>query len=263
MIVAEALTFEAGAWWPLLLAVPAVGVLVFAGLRSVRRAADRYGAPPVLRPTSALGRAARVALIAALLILAGLDPRYGEERTEVARRGLDLIVCLDTSRSMLARDVAPDRLARARRDIAAVLPDLAGGDRVSLIAFAGDARLVCPPTHDVDAFRELLDQVDIATVPRGGSDLAAPLQRALELCEDDRESTTAVVLLTDGEDLEGRGKAAAEAIAARGIVVHAVGYGSARGSKITLEGDGGGESFLVDDEGRLTGRGRVAGQTAI
>ena len=106
-----------------------------------------------------------------------MDPRWGDEQFAVERRGLDVIFCLDTSRSMLARDLEPFRLARAKQDIRAVLPAVRGGDRVGLVVFAGKARLWIPLTHDVDSFGGLLDEVDTDIVPVGGSDLAAALGR--------------------------------------------------------------------------------------
>jgi Ca-activated chloride channel family protein len=177
-----------------------------------------------------------------------MDPRLGEEPVAVERRGLDLIFCLDTSRSMLARDLEPSRLGRALQDIHALLPSLQGGDRVGVVVFAGQARLWIPLTHDVDSFRGLLDEIDTDIVKVGGTDIAAALRRALELADPDNSKTTAVLLLTDGEDLAGAGQQAAAELKDRGIVVHAIGYGSSLGSKITVA-EGGAEAFLRDKGG--------------
>ncbi|MBL8723929.1 MAG: VWA domain-containing protein [Planctomycetes bacterium] len=231
---------------PWLLLVPVLAFVCWLLHGRGRAAAGRYGAgrapnpwPPTLRTS-------------ALLLLGGLvwaDPRHGDEVVQVERRGLDLIVCLDTSRSMLARDLEPNRLARALQDIRAVLPKLEGGDRVALVVFAGQARLWVPLTHDLDSFRGLLDEVDTDVVKQGGTDLAAALRKAKELVDKDNARTTAVLLLTDGEDLAGAGRQAAGELAALGVRVHAVGYGSKFGSKIAI-GEGGKESFLVDRDGR-------------
>ena len=242
------LVFERAAWWPLALALPLVLLLLWAGIRGARRGVVRYGAAPLRRPGSALGRALRLTAIAGLGLVAWLDPRLGEETLKVERRGLDVVVAVDTSRSMLARDVPPNRLARAVRDVRSLLPALVGGDRVALLAFAGEPRLVCPPTHDIDAFRDLLLRLDTDTVPIGGTNIGATIRRALELVDDDDARSAVILLLTDGEDLGGEGVAAAAEAARRDVVVHTIGYGSTRGSKITLDEDGR-EVFLQDRSG--------------
>ena len=246
------LTWARPELWPLLLLVPLLGLALFYALRSAARGAARYGAQLGERPASPGRRAALWACASGLLLLTWLEPQLGEEIVAVERRGLDVIFCLDTSRSMLARDLEPDRLGRARRDIATVLPRLVGGDRVGLVAFAGEAKLIVPLTHDLDSFRYLLDTVDTDTVRRGGTDLAAALRRALEVASEDDANTTVVVLMTDGEDLSGAGRQAAAEAAGRGIVVHAVGYGSTRGSKVIVEKDGV-EDFLRSEQGDEVG----------
>jgi Ca-activated chloride channel family protein len=236
-----------GELWPWLLALPVVCALAWALFDRTRAAVARYGATAdgAGRP---LARAVRLTLLLALGLLAWMDPRWGDEPITVERRGLDLIVCLDTSRSMLAGDMEPTRLERAKQDVRAVLPRLTGGDRVALVAFAGDARIQVPLTHDLDAYRALLAEVDTDTVRTGGTDLAKALRKALELADPDNAKTTVVLLLTDGEDLAGAGRQAAGELAAKGLVVHAVGYGSKLGSKITVA-ENGGETFLRDAQG--------------
>jgi Ca-activated chloride channel family protein len=234
--------------WPWLLALPLLWWLLWKGLRWARRGAVRYGAPTAEQPASPGVRAALWSTGALFLLLTWMEPLLGEEKVAVERRGLDVVFCLDTSRSMLARDMEPDRLQRAKRDITTVLPQMVGGDRVALLAFAGKTRLVVPLTHDLDSFRFLLEQVDTDTVRTGGTDLAGAIHRALEIADPEQASTTVLVLLTDGEDLTGAGRQAAAEAAAKGIVVHTVGYGSTRGSKITIQKDGT-ETFLQSDEG--------------
>jgi Ca-activated chloride channel family protein len=242
------LTWMRGGLWPVLLALPLVFWLLLAGLRWVRAGTRRYGAPVGERPAPPAGRAAVLTAALGLLGLAWLEPLLGEERVTVERRGLDLVFCLDVSRSMLARDVEPDRLERARIDVGSVLPRLKGGDRAALVAFAGEAKVVAPLTHDLDSFRWLLRQADPDVVRRGGTDLGAAVRAALALIADDVARTSVIVLLTDGEDLGGAGRQAAQEAAARGVLVHAVGYGSTRGSKIPLQEDGR-EKFLASGQG--------------
>jgi Ca-activated chloride channel homolog len=236
-----------GELWPWLCALPVVCALAWALFDRTRAAAARYGAAAngTARP---LVRAVRLTVLAGLGLLAWMDPRWGDEPIQVERRGLDLIVCLDTSRSMLAGDMEPTRLERALADVRAVLPQLTGGDRVGLVVFAGVARTWVPLTHDLDSFRALLDEVDTDVVKTGGTDLAAALRGALAIADADNAKTTVVLLLTDGEDLAGAGQQAAKELHDKGLVVHAVGYGSKLGSKITIAA-GATEGFLRDRQG--------------
>ena len=237
-----------GSLWPLLLLLPFLWLLLYFMLRAARRGVRVYGAELAERAPSSMARASLLSLGAAALLLTWMDPLLGEEKVAVERRGLDVIFCLDTSRSMLARDIEPNRLGRAKRDIGSMLPGLLGGDRVALVAFAGRAKIVVPLTHDLDAFRHLLDLVDTDTVRLGGSDLASALRKGLELGEEGFSSTTVMVMLTDGEDLSGSGRQAAREVKDRQVVLHTLGYGSTRGSKITLQNQGG-ETFLTSEEG--------------
>lgn len=234
--------------WPGLLALPVVWGVLWALFDRMARATRRYGAAtddPVATP---IGRSLRVTLLLGLGLVCWMDPRWGDEPVVVERRGLDLIFCLDTSRSMLARDMEPTRLGRALQDIRGVLPALEGGDRAGLVVFAGAARLWIPLTHDLDSFRALLAEVDTDTVKTGGTDLAAALRKCLDVADTDNAATTAVLLLTDGEDLAGAGQQAATELHDEGVVVYSVGYGSSMGSKITVE-SGGVEDFLRDRDG--------------
>jgi Ca-activated chloride channel family protein len=234
--------------WPLLLLLPACFAALLWVFRAGARRSAIYGAAFTERACAPLARALRWTAALGFLLLAWMEPLLGEEKVTVERRGLDVIFCLDTSRSMLARDIEPNRLARAKRDIETVLPDLIGGDRVGLVVFAGKARLVVPLTHDLDSFRQLLAPVDTDTALLGGTDLAAAIRKALAVADPQQAATTVIVLLTDGEDLTGAGRQAAREASAQGVVVHAVGYGSTLGSKVILE-EGGGEKFLADNKG--------------
>jgi Ca-activated chloride channel family protein len=181
-----------------------------------------------------------------LALAALLEPAWGESGALEAR-GSDVVVCLDVSRSMLATDEEPTRLERAREEIRA-LAAAARGDRLALVAFAGEARLVVPLTRDGEALAALADAADPLSVARGGSDLGAALDAALAALDAGSGDAAAIVLLTDGEDHGGGGLSAAERCRARGVPVHAVGLGSARGSKIPVPGPRGPE-FLRDPAG--------------
>jgi Ca-activated chloride channel family protein len=188
---------------------------------------------------------ATLALLLALLAL--LQPVWGEGVRRVKQRGVDLLVCLDVSRSMLARDLSPSRLKRAQHEIS-TLAGQVRGDRLGLVVFAGEARLAVPLTQDMNSFVELVEQAGPLSGQRGGTDLGAALETALEVFEGQTGDHEAVFLLTDGEDHEERGLRAAEKCKEKNIRVLCVGFGSARGSKIAVEGEGG-ETFMRDGSG--------------
>ncbi len=192
-------------------------------------------------------RLRRSLLTAGLLfaLLAVLQPVWGEGFRRIEQRGVDIVICLDVSHSMLARDLPPSRLERAKRDVRA-LAERIRGDRLGLVAFAGEARLIVPLTQDVESFSEMTDQADPLSVGRGGTDVGAALMTALGALEGQSGEHEVVLLLTDGEDLEQRGLRIAEECRSRNITVHCIGLGSVLGSKIALEG---GEGFLRDRAG--------------
>lgn len=241
------------AFWPLLLAAP----LAWVALRALDRARSRRLAALVgprvgtLAPDDDRSRAIRrVAFSLALLLalLATMHPVFGAPVGEVTVGSRDLVVALDVSRSMLARDVAPDRLSRAKAAIRA-LAERAKGDRMGLVVFAGEARVVVPLTEDLDTLVGMAAVADPESVSRGGTDLGAAIDVALSLLPESSEAGGAVFLVTDGEDLSGRGLAAASRARARGVPVHTVALGTAGGGKIAVE-RGGREAFLVDKSGR-------------
>lgn len=175
--------------------------------------------------------------------LALLGPVRGFTLVPVERRQIDVVLALDTSRSMLVEDVAPNRLERAKVEIGALL-DAMQGERFALIGFAGSARDVTPLTRDLETARYFLERLSPEDNRKGGTDLGAALRLALERFEDASGANEAIVLVTDGEDLSGEGLEAAKVAAERGIRVHVLGMGTEGGGKIP-DGQGG---FIVDPE---------------
>jgi Ca-activated chloride channel family protein len=183
------------------------------------------------------------------LALAALGPVRGFTYRAVSRKGLDLVVCLDTSRSMLAQDLRPSRLERAKREIRGLF-DRLSGDRVALVAFSGDARDVAPLTRDRQTLEGLLAYVSPEDNQEGGTSLAAAIEHALSLFDGRTGAHEAIVLLTDGEDLEGQAASQAEEAAKRGIRLFVVGVGTEGGGKIPIVEQGGRSSFLKDESGQ-------------
>lgn len=248
--------------WPVLLVAPLAAVaLALLERARVRRLVAAIG--PRARVLARDPRPARRALRTALFGLGGLlvtastlHPVVGDAREVVDERGVDLVVCLDVSRSMLARDVAPDRLTRAKGEIHA-LTRRVGADRLALVVFAGEARTLVPLTRDLRTFDAMVADADPRLVEKGGTDLAAALDAADGVLTGgdgvgdpaaSERGARAIVLVTDGEDHEGRGLAAAARRRERAVAVHVVGIGTRLGSKIALEADGG-ERYLTDRGG--------------
>lgn len=191
-------------------------------------------------------------MLSALLLLCGFgaiaQPRWGVEEDAVRQRGIDLLICLDVSYSMLARDVSPDRLGRARLELQELVSNL-GADRIGLILVAGEAQRGAPLTSDHDSFLSLLELATPRSVRQGGTDLAAALEQARALLEAAPGTQKNVLLLTDGEDRAGRALEEAQECVAAGIVIHTLGVGTEAGSKITLTDNDGSEFFLQDQQG--------------
>ena len=188
------------------------------------------------------------AAAAGLVVLALLGPVRGHTEVPALRKGLDIVVCIDTSKSMLARDLSPNRLQRARREVRGLVEQLSG-DRVALIAFAGDAREVAPLTRDRNALLSFLDGVSPDDNRLGGTSIGAALERALGFFDGRTGAHEAIVLLTDGEDLEGEGLAVAKRAAEQNIGIYVVGMGTEQGGKIPMVGRNGSESFLRGPDG--------------
>jgi Ca-activated chloride channel homolog len=170
-----------------------------------------------------------------LMAFALAQPQCGSKSELTKRRGIDVVVAIDASRSMLARDVQPSRLARARLELNTLLDELKG-DRVAIVAFAGEAFVQCPLTGDYEAAKLFLRAIDPEQVPQGGTNIGDALRLSRDvLTEADRGAKDkVVVLISDGEDLEGEISAGVEAMKEAGARVLAVGIGSEQGEPIPI-----------------------------
>ncbi len=171
----------------------------------------------------------------ALMAFALAQPQCGSHAELTKRRGIDVVVALDASRSMLARDVVPSRLDRARLELNTLLDELKG-DRVAIVAFAGDAFIQCPLTSDYSAAKLFLRAIDPEQVPQGGSNIGAALRVSKEVLTnaDHGAKDKVVVLISDGEDLEGDVSAGVDALKEIDARVYAVGIGSEAGEPIPI-----------------------------
>lgn len=190
-------------------------------------------------------------LLAVLLVFTAVArPQKGHEWREVKRKGIDILFAVDTSRSMLADDLTPNRLERARLGIIDFVSRLEG-DRVGLIPFAGSAFALCPLTLDYEAFRESLNALDTDLIPRQGTDLASAIKEAERLFKENGNNHRVLVLLTDGEDLQGDVIDAAKAAAKNGMAIYTIGVGSPGGSTIPLVMRNGRKDFVRDETGNV------------
>jgi Ca-activated chloride channel family protein len=231
-----------------LLLVPAAAAIVFAAVSlGRRRAARRAFAEPALMERIAPGasherRRLKAALVVAAVVLLGLAagrPQIGTRMGVAKRRGVDLMLAIDVSSSMRARDLRPDRLEKAKRE-ALTLLKLLDGDRVGIITFAGEAFVQCPLTLDYGAAAMLLSAVEPGTIPTPGTALGAAVRTAVRAMSTRPDRTKVLVLMTDGEDHGSDPLAAAREAREAGVRVYTIGMGSTAGEPIPQAADEGG-----------------------
>jgi Ca-activated chloride channel family protein len=210
--------------------------------------------PQLLENNSPSRRKLKMALqVAAVLflMLALARPQWGFIWEEANNRGRDILIAIDTSRSMLATDMAPNRLMRAK--LAALdLLRLAKNDRLGLIAFSGAAFLQCPLTLDDQAFRQNVDALDTSIIPQGGTAITEAIQTAVTTFEtEEGDNHKVLVIFTDGEDHESGAVMAAEHADNRHLKIFTVGVGTPAGELVKLTDERGNSSFLKDENGNV------------
>jgi Ca-activated chloride channel homolog len=191
-----------------------------------------------------------VAVAGVLLALA--RPQWGFAWEEARFQGLDIMVAIDTSRSMLAQDVIPNRLEKAK--LAAIdLMRLAKTDRLGLIAFAGTAFLQAPLTVDEQAFAQAVDAVSVGVIPQGGTALSAAIKTAVASFEKGNENHKVLVLFTDGEDHDADTEtlAAAKEAADAGLRIFTIGVGTPEGELLRVKDDQGNAAYIKDEDGNV------------
>jgi len=195
-------------------------------------------------------RIALLTLAGVALVVALMRPQWGVEFVTSPRVGAEIMIALDVSKSMLAEDVAPNRLERAKAEIRDLLPYL-DGDQVGLIAFAGRASVLCPLTPDFSFLRLVLDGVDTGSVQRGGTRLEEPIRKAVKGFGSTGDLSRVLLLITDGEDHDSFPLDAAKEAAERGIRILAIGFGDEAGSQISFtDPSTGAREMLRDADGR-------------
>lgn len=242
------------ALWSLVLLPLLTGLYWYAGRRR-QVLLDRFGEHelvrrlrPAVNVTARRWKASLVVAAVALLAFALARPQFGTRVETVRRQGQDVIVALDVSRSMYAEDIAPNRLERAKIEVGRIVQRL-DGDRIGLVAFAGDAFVQSPLTADYGAAMMFLNAMDPESMSTQGTDLARAIEVSIEALEETPPENRIVVVVTDGEDHEGGLAEALVAAGEAGMTIHTVGVGSLEG--VPLPDVGGGGRFRRDDAGNV------------
>lgn len=233
----------------------ALALLFIATERRAWRRLQRFAAPGLVARLTASHSRHRLwfkhgLLMAGVLLLSAAlaRPQWGADWEKAETRGIDIMIALDTSRSMLAEDISPNRLERSKLAILDLLESVRG-DRVGLIAFAGNAFLQCPLTLDYQAFRQTLAALDTDSIPVGGTDVASAIDEA-EAYFEKSGNDRLLILITDGEDLEASGIQRAREAGSKGTRILTVGVGSTSGELIPITTPEGGRDFLRDASGK-------------
>ncbi len=253
----NSITFGEPQWlWGLLLIPLLIALFVRSEQRGLKRLQEFVSARLLPQLAGTVNRPRRMIrfglqlLGLALAIVSLAQPRWGYTFEDVKRKGLDLLIAVDTSRSMLSNDVQPNRLDRVKLAIQDLIGQLQG-DRVGLIAFAGRAFLQAPLTIDYDAVVEALNDLDTKTIPEGGTNISSAITLATQSFGKSAMGNRALVIFTDGEELSGDAVKTAKEAADAGVRIFTVGVGTPQGSLIPVTGDDGQTSFVKDSSGQV------------
>jgi Ca-activated chloride channel family protein len=242
--------------WSLLVILPALALFFWWAARKRRQLMTQFiqarllpGLISGISPTRQRVRPVLIAVAFALLLVALARPQWGFTWEESKQKGLDIVVAIDTSKSMLAEDIAPNRLQRAK--LAALdLMQQAQSDRLGLVAFAGGAFLQCPLTTDDNAFRQSVEALDVNIIPQGGTAVAEAITTALTAFKEG-DNFKVLVLFTDGEDNDENALAAAQSAAKEGMKIYTVGIGTAEGELLRVKDAKGRTDYIRDPEGNV------------
>ncbi len=218
--------------------VPVMGLFLVWAMRRRQRDILRLGEPGLVQRLSTSvnwrGRKLRNALwifSLGLLVLALARPQWGSEAQAVEQQGVQVMVALDVSNSMLAEDLRPNRLLRAKLEISDLMDKL-DGDEIGLVLFSGASFVQFPLTSDYSTARQFLDGASTNSISRQGTAIADAIHTALGGFDMDSAAQKVIVVVTDGEDHEGDAMAAARAAADAGVLIYTLGFGSPEGVPI-------------------------------
>lgn len=182
-----------------------------------------------------------------LLVIAAARPQYGSKLEEVKKKGVEVVIALDVSNSMLAEDIKPNRLERSKQAIERLVDQL-DNDKIGLIVFAGDAYTQIPITIDYISAKMFLSSVNTEIVPKQGTSLGAAINLGIRSFSPSNTESRALVIITDGENHEDDPLTAAEEAKRAGVTIYTIGIGSPEGSPVPIT-SGGRTDFLKDRDG--------------
>ncbi len=248
------------AFW-FLLSIPVLvligALLSILSVRDRRRLADPALFEALARSVSKGRRRLKLAcfyLGIFFLVIAAAEPRFGTKTELVKHTGVDIVIALDTSFSMLAEDVKPSRMSQAKYEIGRLIDSLEG-DRVALLVFSGKSYVQCPLTSDYGASKTMLDFVDAGIVPVPGTNIGEAITASLDLLSRGSEvggESQMILLFTDGENLEGEPEDAAKLANDKGVHIVTVGIGTSAGELIPMRGENGQlEGYKTDKKGEI------------
>ena len=229
---------------PLLLIVPALAVYFFFAFRSRKKLLLSFAESPLLEKISsanpAMQKTKAVLLVFALffIIFSLARPQFGSKLVEVKQKASDVVIAVDVSKSMLAEDIKPSRLDKAKSMLSMLINQL-GGNRVGIIAFAGVAFWQCPLTLDISSANLFLEIMDTNLIPLPGTSIGSAIRLAAKGLSTSAPGTKAIVLLTDGEDHDSDPLGAAALAQSQGIKIFTIGFGSPNGEPIPLKDENG------------------------
>jgi Ca-activated chloride channel family protein len=242
-------------WLWLLLPVIA-GYFIWAWQRK-QKALGRFAGPAIINKlTPVSGHQRQVIKWIILLVFYAFAvfslsrPRFGVKTEMVERRGIDVMIALDISQSMLAQDIVPNRLDRAKHEISKFI-DMLRGDRVGLVVFAGESFVQCPLTLDYSAAKMFLNSVDCDWIQVQGTELGQAITQSAAAFRDEKRKKKVMILLSDGEDHEGDPVSAAKTAAKEGVRIYTVGIGSESGVPIPVSKGSGNIVYKKDRAGNL------------
>lgn len=221
-----------------------------------KRALRKFGQENILKelmPYSSKNRPGLkflILMLALAFFIGGIArPQFGSKLKKVKREGVELIIALDVSNSMMAEDIKPNRLERAKRAISRLV-DRLKDDKIGLIVFAGDAYTQLPITSDYNSAKLFLNSVSTQIVPKQGTAIGAAINLSIRSFTPNGEANKAIVIITDGENHEDDAISAAESAVENGIIIHTIGMGLPAGSPIPVL-RGGQKDYLKDRNGKV------------
>lgn len=241
----------------LLFLVPVLLLIFRLGRGLTRRRLKQFGDPDILRdlmPDLSYSRPIVKFLLyitaIVFLILAVSRPQFGSKLQEVKRKGIEIVIALDVSNSMLAQDIQPNRLEKAKQSISKLVERLIN-DRIGLIVFAGQAYTQIPITNDYASAKMFLSSISTGIVPVQGTAIGSAIQLAIKSFTQQEDMSRVLIIITDGENHEDDAIAIAGEAASNGIRIYTIGVGLDKGSPVPLSSGSGQQDFLKDKDGNV------------